>query len=684
MRDTISRIFHALISSHGGTPFPTGVDILAQFNPDAAGEEDTAQSLNAALLMAMSGPKGPRYQDAITFIQRTSETKAWAQAIFLRRSVDEALREMEERCDIDAAFRRRVEDLAAHMTDASRGSDDIGAVRRVFFPEGFQGEDIDGWVESVRRRRMLRITEFNPAPIQDPGRDILFTANALATLPSPDCLERIAMDDGDKRALEDSWAAGQRYWYDHPTPVGTAPEHNELAYGVQNLAEAVAFEKRHGGLDPQAKITLLVSVSPTHTDVSGPVGRWIKRELSRVDYAKHINLYLVTEEDCLALLEQVLIPAAKEWLGCDDAAPLIRVFGVEGEYGRHYSFLKAAAAFWRVFIDRKVKATFKIDLDQVFPQDELIRETGATAFGHFRSPLWGASAQDSWGNNVRLGMTAGLLVNRNDIESSLFTPDVRFPLHAPVADEMIFRSAEPQAVSTLAEMGTRYREGSEPDGRTTALQRVHVTGGTTGILIEDLIRYRPFSPTFITRAEDQAYLMPVMFHASEGAFLRYLHSHGLVMRHDADLFTDAALDARLGKMAGDIARMILFSGLARALPWGAERVKRELDPFTGSFISPIPITIAMLRLTLRTAQLFASGAKNDAVRFFRLCVARLEGPMRDYAKGLSQTFEQERAGWEIYYDVIQEFERRLAECDAAAVAYADRAVGIINRSKCGL
>lgn len=55
---------------------------------------------------------------------------------------------------------------------------------------------------------------------------------------------------------------------------------------------------------------------------------------------------------------------------------LKEVFGVDGEYGRHYSFLKAIAPLWQIIADRRKIGTFKIDLDQVFPENELAGETG--------------------------------------------------------------------------------------------------------------------------------------------------------------------------------------------------------------------------------------------------------------------------------------------------------------------
>ena len=65
--------------------------------------------------------------------------------------------------------------------------------------------------------------------------------------------------------------------------------------------------------------------------------------------------------------------------------------------------------------------------------------------------------------------------------------------------------------STVAEMMARY-DGAPQDGRARCLERIHVTGGTNGILIDALRRHRPFTPTFIGRAEDQAYLLTFTLH----------------------------------------------------------------------------------------------------------------------------------------------------------------------------
>ena len=58
-----------------------------------------------------------------------------------------------------------------------------------------------------------------------------------------------------------------------------------------------------------------------------------------------------------------------------------------------------------------MRATFKIDLDQVFPQEELLETMGASAFELLCTPLWGAHGRDAQDRSVSLGMIAGALVN---------------------------------------------------------------------------------------------------------------------------------------------------------------------------------------------------------------------------------------------------------------------------------
>ena len=59
---------------------------------------------------------------------------------------------------------------------------------------------------------------------------------------------------------------------------------------------------------------------------------------------QHLDVYVFSEAATDRLIDEVLAPAVAQYLPGHDIEPLRRVFGVDGEYGRHYSFLKAIAA----------------------------------------------------------------------------------------------------------------------------------------------------------------------------------------------------------------------------------------------------------------------------------------------------------------------------------------------------
>ena len=290
-----------------------------------------------------------------------------------------------------------------------------------------------------------------------------------------------------------------------------------------------------------------------------------------------------------------------------------------------------------VLVDPEIKATFKIDLDQVFPQAELLEQTGATAFGHLKTPLWGATGKDSAGQPIELGMIAGALVNQRDIHKGVFTPDVTIPGTKLAPDEYVFFSKLPQALSTEAEMMTRYQAGTDFDGETKAIQRIHVTGGTNGVLVDSLRRYQTFTPSFIGRAEDQAYILSAR---GQQPNLGYAHASGLIMRHDKEGFAQEAIAmAKVGKQVGDYLRIILFSKYADVLPEATDSIKSDIDPFTGCFVSRLPVTVAMLRFALKVANLFNAGKSDEATEFIHTGVFQLQEGL-DFIQGEPATYKR--------------------------------------------
>lgn len=657
----------------------SGIDAAGLLRPGEADDLSMAGNLIASFLAVLSGPGDADHDRALRFLEGMKGT-AWDGASrFLLDGASLAVGEIESRYINDERFRGHFDALHDAVSGGRQNRSITDLVWGVFFPEGVVGDDRLAAVSSLREKRTIRITGLNPEPVRAPGREVLFTANALLTVPaSKSCLD--ALEGSMRAAAEAALKEEQLHWFDHPVPVGTPAGRNELVHGLRCLSEAARFEELAGNKDPDRDIECVISVSVTHRGLRGIARPWLESLLQGGEAARGIRLHAFTEEDTAQLLDDILIPAARHYARGSNDMSLREVFGVDGEYGRHYNFLKAIARFWNVFISPEIRATFKIDLDQAFPQEELVAGTGTSAFGHLCTPLWGARGTDSGGEAVYLGAIAGALVNRKDIGASIFTPDVPFPPSAPGGDEVVFRSAVPQALSTEAEMMTRYGEGLGHDGRTSCIQRVHVTGGTTGILVEALKRYRPFTPSCVGRAEDQAYILSALYRPGERGFLRYVHEPGLVMRHDADLFADTADAARTGKTLGDYVRILLFSGYARALPWGFDRIKDAVDPFTGCFVSALPITIVYLRFALKAARMLAVGDP-EALRFFNDGVMRLSPLVEYYKEGenpLKGIYEREKSGWDLYYDLLDAVEAGIQAGDAVALELREKARALID------
>jgi hypothetical protein len=342
--------------------------------------------------------------------------------------------------------------------------------------------------------------------------------------------------------------------------------------------------------------------------------------------------------------------------------------------------LKAIGALWQVLIQPQIKGTFKIDLDQIFPQNVLIEQTGAFALQHLMTPLWGARGTTPRGQPIELGMIAGALVNESDIDRSLFSPDVRIPQHRLSADEHFFFSELLQAISTEAEMMTRYTT-AHLDGTKKCIERVHVTGGTNGIRIDSLRKYRPFTPSFIGRAEDQAYLLSAL--SNPATRLAYVHKDGLIMRHDKEAFAREAIrSAEIGRIVGDYIRILNFSAYAKVLTDNVAEIKAVLDPFTGCFISTIPITVACLRFSLKAAALFSSGQNQEGLDLITTGSQRISNTLQFISgdnSSLKRQYQKERNGWHMYYDILDALETADKKQDSFAASIKQKAKAIFRQ-----
>ncbi len=621
--------------------------------------ETRHQNFNAAFLILLAGENHPEYSAARKLLEKAIDSPDWKNLSgFYRQSVQLITEELKQVFQQDSRLKEKFQKAAGMLSEHPADNKIIAEILwSVFFPEGtgIRWHENER-VTELRKKRTVTVTRLNPNPIQDPARQILFTSNVLLTTPLPGS-DLSGFDPEFKSQLTKTLEEPQLYWYDHPIPIGIENDSNEILYGLKNLNHAVEVEnKRQNG--ETTKVNCVLSISVTHKRLQTLGKKYLRQLFSASTPLRWLNVFAFTEEDAKELIEKVLRPVVDRCLPDDDSAALHYVFGVDGRYGRHYSFLKAIAALWQVLIEPQIKATFKIDLDQVFPQKELIEQTGASAFEHFRTPLWGAEGLDAEGHPIELGMIAGALVNQKDIHKGIFTPDVTFPETGLKPDEYIFFSRLPQALSTAAEMMTRYRNGTVPDGRKTCLQRIHVTGGTNGILIESLRRRQPFTPGFIARAEDQAYILSTLGRSTR---LGYVHASGLIMRHDKEGFAqEAIVAAKAGKQIGDYLRILIFSAYADVLPPGREKIKNITDPFTGCFVSQIPVTVTLLRFAFRVAALFNENHTEEAVEFMRIGIPQLRETfdfIQARSGALRREYERERQGWRLFYNCLDKLEQ---------------------------
>ena len=662
-------------AKQSGVVFPN--DLAKRFEKPT---ELSPYEFNAAFICVICGAEHPEYQHALSvmeYAKNNSEHSVIAR--FYLDGLRLIQQEISQRCSDDFEF-----DTALTKLDKELGHNESWQSEerppdifwKVFFPEALGiGKDEQAEVDALREKRKVPISHLNSKPIDNPAVEILFTSNALLTIPKSSALiDSLELTEDLKDKLKEAVREPQLYWYDHPIPVGVPAHENEILYGLKGLNDTVAFEKKAGVLPENARLKCVLSVSVTHKGLQNLAKNYIEQTLAKSDSLDHIDVCVYTEADTEKIIDQILVPAAEHYLKIHNAKNKFQVLGVDGEYGRHYSFLKAISAFWSVILDDRVKGTFKIDLDQVFPQNELVAQTGCTALQHLKTPLWGAKGTDSFGNAVELGMIAGALVNESDIDTSLFTADVKFPSGVSSLDEYVFFSQMPQALSTEAEMMLRYTNG-KIDGIESCIQRIHVTGGTNGILVDHLLKYRPFTPSFIARAEDQAYLFSTLFNRDPR--LAYAHKDGLIMRHDKEAFAGDAIKASaVGKLIGDYIRILYFSAYTKILCGKFNKVKQQINPFTGCFVSKIPVTIVFLRFALKAQAMFQTSKEQDAVEFITSGAPRISAALK-FISGehseLSKTFIEERDGWDLYYDTLQALADALGSQDSFALDLQCRA-----------
>ena len=136
---------------------------------------------------------------------------------------------------------------------------------RVFHPEAaeIRGREKEAEKE-LREKRKVHIEKHPEKLLTDTAGEVLFTSNILLTVPTEEMMrEGLDISPGLFEKVKKIISMPQKYWYDHPIPLGIKKENNEIVYGLSRLNQAAAYEKKRGYKNINFKLTVLLSVSTT-------------------------------------------------------------------------------------------------------------------------------------------------------------------------------------------------------------------------------------------------------------------------------------------------------------------------------------------------------------------------------------------------------------------------------------
>ena len=270
--------------------------------------------------------------------------------------------------------------------------------------------------KKILKKRILKKLQKPKKILRYPHKEILFLSNVLVTLPqdynSPNIPSII------RNNIKEIKNQKQSFWYDHPIPLDASDDENEILYGLRFLDKALNFEFKRGNIGINNKIHLVLSLSVTHKGLEKFATKYIEFLIKKKLKLKFIKVFIFDENKSSQIINTIF-PKNNDFE---------EYFGVNGNYGRHYTFLKYILLLWNKVIDENFNYSFKIDLDQVFDQKFLLKISNQSFFEILKSQAyWGGSGYDYKDRFVDLGMLAGGLINKGDTSKGYLVPDVKRP-----------------------------------------------------------------------------------------------------------------------------------------------------------------------------------------------------------------------------------------------------------------
>jgi hypothetical protein len=138
----------------------------------------------------------------------------------------------------------------------------------------------------------------------------------------------------------------------------------------------------------------------------------------------------------------------------------------------------------------------------------------------------------------------------------------------------------------------------------------------------------------------------------------------------------------VGKLIGDYIRILYFSSYAGLISDDIDKLKDHVDPFTGCFISKIPVTIVYLKFALKSAGFFSKGEDEEGFEFIKKGSRRIGEALKltnINSNLLKEQYENEKLGWDLYYDTLSAIENGIAKGDEFALELKIKAEGIFDK-----
>lgn len=423
--------------------------------------------------------------------------------------------------------------------------------------------------------------------------------------------------------------------YDHPVEIFCEKEKHELLNFLEEFDKDIDFEKSKNVFKKNYKVPLVISISTTHKNLENLISKWLKIEIKKLNL-KNLNIFILDNKTIEEIKNHFLKP-----YGTFD------FFTVEGNYSNHFNALK----YIQLFFEKGLKKTagFKLDTDEGIKSKDLYSITSRTWFQTLCNKIISSSAIDSKGNKFKIHFIIGEYINNIDIikngyKNAIFLSDVK-PPRSFKNNMIFFNKAFVHAKTTsIYNKHSILKFNNNIDSGSTYISHPVVKGGGYGIVNTGLKNYTPFSPSFITRAEDQAFYYTGFSEGIRGLFIETLR-----IAHYKEKYSYSEKKTEIDRLIEDMHRLILFSELGKILD-----KKDDLDPMPGAFISYFPFTQSFFTIIYNTFLLIIKNEIKKGIYLYTNGLKRLE-QLTNFIEhnDINKIFNTEKKHWECFIKAIE-------------------------------